>query len=143
MSPPDPASTAPVVLVVEDDAMARDLVEQILDDAGYRVLAAESGARAIEIVRNGPPDLVVLDIMMPGMEGREVCRWLRSNPSTEAVPVIFLSAIDSLAEKLKAFEAGGNDFVSKPFDDRQFLKKVKDLLRLSGARTSMERIRRR
>ncbi len=131
------------ILIVDDEPLIREILTRKLKSSGYRPIPAENAFEALNTMRDHPCPLVLSDIMMPGMEGREVCRWLRSNPTTEAVPVIFLSAIDSLAEKLKAFEAGGNDFVSKPFDDRQFVKKVKDLLRLSGARTSMERIRRR
>lgn len=133
---PEEVDRGALVLVVEDDENGRDLLGQILDDVGYRVVLADSGPRALEIVATTVPDIAVVDIMMPGMDGRDLCRALRRNPATEAVPVLLLSAIDSLAEKLKAFDAGGNDFVCKPFDEPELLKKLRDLLRLAkGARS--------
>ena len=128
---PERAESGAVVLVVEDNDNSRDLLGQILEDAGYRILSAEGGVRALEIVAATVPDVAIIDIMMPGMDGRDLCRLLRRNPATEGVPVIFLSAIDSLAEKLKSFDVGGNDFVCKPFDEAELLKKVRDLLRLT------------
>jgi CheY-like chemotaxis protein len=126
------------VLVVEDDPALRDLAHQLLEDAGHHVQLAETGPRALELMRATQPDVVLLDIMLPGMDGREVCRQMRARPETAMVPVIFVSAIDGLTDKLRAFEAGGNDFVCKPYDEGDLLRKVANLLDVVTTRRMLD-----
>src|SRR5262249_51832582 len=112
----------PRVLVVEDDAALRSLAEQLLEEAGYDVKLAASGRAGLEALEKSVPDVIVLDIMMPDIDGREVCRQIRARNETKAVPVIFVSAVDDLQEKMRAFDAGGNDFVCKPYDEAELLR---------------------
>src|SRR5687768_5730839 len=95
-----PAAPAATVLIVEDDAALGGRGEQLLEDEGYRVLVAESGPAALAILERETPDLILLDVVMPGMDGREVCRRVRAKTETREVPVIFVSALDVLGDQL-------------------------------------------
>lgn len=112
------------IVVVDDTAINRMLLGGILEDAGYRVRAASSGTEAIAAIETEPPDLVLLDIQMPVMNGYEVCRRLKAVPRLAVIPVIFISALDEVSEKLKGFEVGGVDYVTKPFESAEVLARV-------------------
>lgn len=103
----------PLILAVDDEASNLQLLRQILQDH-YRLLFAKDGARALELARQERPDLVLLDVMMPGMSGYEVCASLKSNPDTAAIPVIFVTALTDTADELEGFEAGAVDYITKP-----------------------------
>jgi putative two-component system response regulator len=103
----------PLILVVDDEASNLQLLRQILQDS-YRLLFAKDGARALELARSERPALVLLDVMMPGMTGHEVCRRLKSEPLTAATPVIFVSALNDPRDEVTGFEAGAVDYISKP-----------------------------
>ncbi|WP_209587258.1 two-component system response regulator [Massilia sp. BHUDP2] len=103
----------PLILAVDDEASNLQLLRQILQDH-YRLLFAKDGARALELARQEGPDLVLLDVMMPGMSGYEVCASLKSNPDTAAIPVIFVTALTDTADELEGFEAGAVDYITKP-----------------------------
>jgi putative two-component system response regulator len=105
--------TRPLILVVDDEASNLQLLRQILQDH-YRLLFAKDGARALELARQERPDLVLLDVMMPGMSGYEVCAALKAAPATAAIPVIFVSALSDADDELEGFDAGGVDYISKP-----------------------------
>ena len=122
-------STTPTILAVDDNAANVRLLEAVLVPRGYTVLAAASGPEALAFVAQDRPDLVLLDIVMPGMDGFEVCRRLRADPASEALPVIMITSIGA-KEKLRALEAGADDFVSKPFDQAELLARVQSLLRV-------------
>jgi putative two-component system response regulator len=98
----------PLILAVDDEASNLQLLRQILQDH-YRLLFAKDGARALELARQENPDLVLLDVMMPGMSGYEVCASLKANPETAAIPVIFVTALTDTADELEGFEAGAVD----------------------------------
>ncbi len=103
----------PLILAVDDEASNLQLLRQILQDH-YRLLFAKDGARALELARLERPDLVLLDVMMPGMSGYEVCAALKAEPATASIPVIFVTALTDTADELEGFEAGAVDYITKP-----------------------------
>jgi putative two-component system response regulator len=106
-------SNRPLILAVDDEASNLQLLRQILQDH-YRLLFAKDGARALELANKERPDLVLLDVMMPGMSGYEVCAALKANPLTAPIPVIFVTALSDTADELEGFEAGAVDYITKP-----------------------------
>ena len=129
----------PVILVVDDDWMNRDLLQAHLEAAGYRVATANSGPKALEMVGASLPDLVLLDVRMPGMDGYEVCARLKSDETTRHVPVIIVTALDKDGDYVKAVEAGADDFLPKPFNSVVMLARIRSLLRLKRLHDLLER----
>lgn len=121
---------APRILVVDDDPRNVRLLKRILTSAGYEVEEAYCGEDALEMALENPPDLVLLDVMMPGMDGYEVCRRLRENPKTVAVPIVMVTALSGRKEKTKALEYGADDFITKPFERVEILARVRSSLRV-------------
>jgi two-component system cell cycle response regulator len=119
---------AETILVVDDEAANRDLMEAILTDAGYRVAQAENGLGALAQATAAPPDLILLDLMMPGMNGFEVCRILRQGPRTREIPVVMLTASDDPALNRKAYAAGVQACVPKPFRKQGLLVAIQAAL---------------
>lgn len=117
------------ILVVDDHASSRMTAVALLCVEGYEVLEAENGERALEVVAETSPDLVLLDVMMPGMDGLEVCRRLKNDEYTRLIPVVFITALNDQRSRLNAIEAGGDDFLSKPFDQLELSARVKSLIR--------------
>lgn len=117
------------VLVVDDVSENVRLLEAVLAPHGYEVVSATDGRAALRLVETAKPDLVLLDVVMPGMDGYEVCRRLREREETAVLPVIMLTASDG-PEKTKAIEAGADDFIPKPFDQHELLTRVRSLLRI-------------
>jgi DNA-binding response OmpR family regulator len=125
------------VLLVEDDADIRFLVTYKLTQAGYQVRVFGDGLSAIAAAREHPPDLAVLDVMMPGMSGLEMCRELRKDPATASIPVIILTALAQEADIMAGFAAGADDYIVKPFSARDFAMRVNAVLaRVPGQRSS-------
>jgi adenylate cyclase len=127
-----------VVLVVDDQAPNRRLLQAVLEPRGYRVVSAESGEEAVRLLSQDPPDVVLLDIVMPGMDGYEVCRRIRADEATAVLPVVMITASGE-QEKLRAIEAGADDFVTKPFDQAELLARVKSLVRISRYHRTIQR----
>ncbi|MDY6802201.1 MAG: response regulator [Cyanobacteriota bacterium] len=117
------------LLVIDDTPANLSLLTQLLSEKGYKVRAAPSGKFALKSVEKNPPDLILLDIMMPEMNGYEVCLKLKANPATKEIPVIFLSALDEALDKVKAFDVGGVDYITKPFQAVEVLARVENQLR--------------
>jgi class 3 adenylate cyclase len=117
------------ILVVDDTPQNIRLFEAVLTPRGYKLVSAASGQEALEAAASSRPDLVLLDIMMPGMDGHEVCRRLREDPATSMLPIIMVTA-SGPQEKLKGLESGADDFVSKPFEVAELLARIKSLLRV-------------
>jgi DNA-binding response OmpR family regulator len=114
------------VLVVDDEANIREVIAQYLDLEGFVVLQASDGAEALRLAERQPPDLVVLDLMLPGIDGIEVCRRLRAQ---SAVPIIMLTARSEEADKIAGFGLGADDYVTKPFSPRELVVRVRAILR--------------
>jgi adenylate cyclase len=127
----------PLILVVDDLAQNVRLLEAVLSPKGFRVAAASSGEQALAVLSKEHPDVVVLDILMPGMDGYEVCRRIRQDPGTAFLPVIMITASGE-EEKIRAIEAGADDFVSKPFDQAELLARVRSLVRIKRYHDTIE-----
>lgn len=119
------------ILVVDDNPANIELLVAILGSHGYRCRVANSGARALIAAAADVPDLVMLDIAMPAMDGYEVCRQLKAQPATAKVPVIFLSALNGVIDKVQAFGAGGADYIGKPFQIEEVLVRVENQVRIA------------
>jgi two-component system, sensor histidine kinase and response regulator len=130
------------ILVVDDTPDNIRLLAQMLTTQGHMVRATNSGKRALEAARSAPPDLVLLDIMMPEMDGFEVCEILKSEPELRDIPVIFISALDNTKHKMRGFEVGGVDYITKPFQMREVLARVNIHLELVRQRRQIEALRR-
>jgi len=124
------------ILVVDDEKELVKLVTFNLSIAGYNVLSAKNGIEALEISEQENPDLIILDIMLPRIDGWEVCRRLRQNPHTTNIPIIMLSALSEVNDKLKGFDLGIDDYVTKPFSPRELVVRVKRVLARSENRVS-------
>lgn len=122
-------SDRPRVLVVDDHPSSRMTAVALLSVEGYEVLEADSGPAALESVNTCNPDLILLDVMMPGMDGFEVCRRLKQDEQTRLTPIVFVTALDDRRARLKGIEAGGDDFLTKPFDQLELSARVKSLIR--------------
>ena len=118
------------VLVVDDLAANRGLISALLTRDGYDVSTAADGGEALASVRRDRPDLVLLDVMMPGLGGFEVCRTLKSDPATRLVPVVLITAISHADDRIQGIEAGADDFISKPFNGHELRARVRSLVRL-------------
>ncbi len=125
------------LLVVDDNEMNRDLLSRYLRRRGYGVTIAEDGPRALEMLRTHAFDLVLLDVLMPGMNGYEVCRICKSDPGMSDIPVLFLSALTELKDKTAGFEAGGVDYITKPLDLLEVNARVETHLALLAARRAL------
>ncbi|MFT4641150.1 MAG: two-component system sensor histidine kinase/response regulator [Verrucomicrobiales bacterium] len=131
-------SKIPLVLVVDDQERNIQMVESTLAERGYAIIPATSGEVALERLQTKRPDLILLDILMPDMDGFEVCRKLQANPDTADIPVIFLSAADEQDIIIRALEAGGADYVTKPFNKAELLLRVQTHVELADARERMQ-----
>jgi diguanylate cyclase (GGDEF)-like protein len=118
------------ILVVDDVAVNVQLLTTYLTSVGYEVFTARDGEEALEKVAATQPDLILLDVMMPKLNGFEVCERLKSDPATRIIPVIMVTALNEIEDKIKATESGADDFVSKPFNKLELLTRVKSLLRI-------------
>jgi diguanylate cyclase (GGDEF)-like protein/PAS domain S-box-containing protein len=124
--------TAATLLIVDDEPLVRKLLQMLLEDQGYLTLTASSGEEALAIVEQQPPDLILLDIMMPGMDGYEVARKLKSDKSMANIPIIMLSALGEHSARILGLEAGAEDFLNKPVESAELWLRVRNLLRLKA-----------
>jgi len=125
------------ILIVDDEPFARQYLQSLLKEQGYTVSSACNGREALDRVNEQVPELVLLDIMMPIMDGYETCRRLKQNPEFADLPVLFLSSLDNADEKMNAFAVGGIDYVTKPFSKREILVRVKNHLAMYRIKKSL------
>jgi len=118
------------VLIVDDSQESIDLLVYFLKPAGYEIITAGDGIEAIQIIEKSLPDIILLDVMLPKMNGFQVCERLKKNDRTFHIPIVMITALKELKDKIRALEAGADDFISKPFDSVELLARVKSLLRL-------------
>jgi class 3 adenylate cyclase/CheY-like chemotaxis protein len=126
------------ILVVDDTPQNVKLLADVLSVKGYAVVTAASGAEALSVIEAARPTLVLLDVVMPGMSGYEVCRRIRENPATGVLPVIMVTALDPGQERIKGLEAGADDFLSKPINQAELLARVRSLLRIKQLYDTVE-----
>ena len=118
------------VMIIDDTPLNIRVLHEILENNDYKIMAFADGEMAINAINQFPPDLILLDIMMPNMSGYDVCERLKNQNSTAEIPIIFISALDSSDDKVKALELGGVDYISKPFDPEEVLARVRTHLKL-------------
>jgi DNA-binding response OmpR family regulator len=116
------------ILVVDDEEVVAQIIERVLDSE-HQVWTAHSAVEALKTARRIQPDLIILDIVMPGMSGLDACRELRGDPVLKLVPILFITALSGIEDKIEGFEAGGDDYLTKPFDIRELTLRVKAILR--------------
>jgi putative two-component system response regulator len=117
------------VLIADDEPAARRLLRRILEQAGYRVIEAATGREALEVAKSDRPDIFILDITMPDVDGVEICREIKTDPATHLTPVIHITGLTTREQRIRALTAGSDDFVGKPFDIEEMLLRVRSLLR--------------
>jgi two-component system alkaline phosphatase synthesis response regulator PhoP len=119
------------ILIVDDEISIRELVKFNLQKEGYHTVEADNGLNAVTMAKNTKPDLIVLDLMLPGMDGLDVCRTLKGQQATTAIPIVMLTAKDEEIDKIIGLELGADDYLTKPFSPRELVARVKAVLRRS------------
>lgn len=127
-----------IILIVDDEVVSRYTVEVLLESEGYQLVFAENGEDALAKAEQLIPDLMLLDVMMPGMDGFQVCQLLRANPRLAELPVVMVTALDDRESRLRGIEVGADDFMSKPFDRAELRARVRTITRLNRYRRLME-----
>ncbi len=126
------------ILIVDDEIVSRYTVEVLLESEGYQLIFAESGEEAITKAKQSAPDLMLLDVMMPGMNGFQVCQALRADPRLAELPIVMVTALDDRESRLKGIEVGADDFMSKPFDRAELRARIRTITRLNRYRRLVE-----
>src|ERR1039458_10483566 len=129
----------PKILIVDDDPPTRETLTTLLSVGSYELVTATNGTEALIIASELLPDLILLDVMMPVVDGFEVCRRLRADPRLAEVPIIMLTALDDRASRLRGLEAGADDFLNKPFDGSELRTRVRTITRLNRYRRLVDR----
>ncbi|MFQ5816472.1 MAG: HD-GYP domain-containing protein [Terriglobia bacterium] len=127
------------ILLVDDEAPYRTLLEELLRAEGYQIITAGDGQRALEEFAHHEPDLVLLDVIMPNLDGVEVCRQLKNNPATRLTPVVVITGLAAIEDRIRAIDAGVDCFLTKPVECRELLARVRALLSLKAYTNDMER----
>ncbi|MFM8424267.1 MAG: response regulator, partial [Chloroflexota bacterium] len=126
------------ILIVDDDPAGREVLVSILESDGYELILAENGFQAIELANAVHPDIILLDVMMPGMDGFETCRRIRSEKDIAEVPILFLTALDDRQSLLSGLEAGADDFITKPPDRYELRARLLGISRLNRFRKLLD-----
>ncbi len=117
------------ILAVDDERSILDIIRRRLEPEGYEVITARDGEEALKVALEWEPDLAILDVIMPKMDGLELCRRMREHPNLAALPVLFLTSRESVEDRIRGFEAGADDYLPKPFDLRELSLRIRALLR--------------
>ncbi|HEX9137442.1 MAG TPA: response regulator [Nitrospirota bacterium] len=128
------------ILIVDDEPDLVELVSYNLKKEGFKVSTAPDGEEALEKVRKSAFDLVILDLMLPGIQGSELCHTLRSNPKTETLPIIMLTAKGDVADKIRGLETGADDYMTKPFSPKELVARVKAILRRTSESAAKDKV---
>ncbi len=128
------------ILIVDDEPDLVELLSYNLKKEGFGVLTAPDGEDALHKIRKTEVDLILLDLMLPGIQGLELCRILRQNPKTERIPIIMLTAKGEEGDKIRGLETGADDYMTKPFSPKELIARVNAVLRRSGERTSRDNV---
>jgi DNA-binding response OmpR family regulator len=128
------------VLIVEDEKDIHDLVEYHLKQSGFSILSAFDGCSGLEKAKKDRPSLIILDLMLPEMDGKDVCRALKANPVTRSIPILMLTAKTEEIDRIIGFELGADDYVSKPFSPKELILRIKAILRREEVDQEGERI---
>ena len=129
----------PVVLVVDDNQQNLELLQAYLEDMDCQAVPARDGLEALEIIAKEPPDLILLDVMMPKMSGFEVCKRIKNDPKTTDIPVIMVTALNEFGDIERAIDSGTDDFLSKPVNKLELLTRIKTMLKLKHLSDKLER----
>lgn len=129
----------PVVLVVDDNIQNLELLQVYLEDVDCQTIPARDGPEALEIIAKDPPDLILLDVMMPKMSGFEVCKRIKNDPKTSDIPVIMVTALNEFGDIERAIDSGTDDFLSKPVNKLELLTRIKTMLKLKHLTDKLER----
>ncbi|MEW6261530.1 MAG: two-component system response regulator [Thermodesulfobacteriota bacterium] len=140
--PDQTKSKPPLILIVDDEELNTRLIEALLRPQGYSVTLARDGEEALRKVKESPPDLILLDIMMPRMNGFEVTRRLRKDPDTRLIPVVMVTALQDVEDRVRALEVGADDFLTKPVDRMELWARVRSLLKVKEYNDHMQNYRR-
>ncbi|HSV26430.1 MAG TPA: response regulator [Sedimentisphaerales bacterium] len=133
------AGETPKVLVVDDNEQNLELLQAYLEDLDCCVLAARSGAQALEMIRQEKPDIILLDVMMPEMSGFEVCRQVRNDPDSKHIPIIMVTALNEFGDIQRGINCGTDDFLSKPVNRWELIARVKTMLKLKHLSDKLDR----
>ena len=120
----------PTILIIDDSEQSREILRAYLEKEKYKIAFATNGIDGLNQVRKNPPDLVLLDILMPGMDGFKVCSAIKEDPKTRLIPIIMVTALNEKKDRIRGIEVGSDDFISVPFDKEELLARVKSLLRM-------------
>ncbi|MGH9902701.1 MAG: diguanylate cyclase, partial [Pyrinomonadaceae bacterium] len=134
-----PEGRTPLILVADDEPVNLSLIKRRLEWEKYEVVTARNGREAVDKAVETHPDLIILDVMMPVMDGLQACRILKDARATQTIPVIFLSAIDDTETKVNGLSLGANDYISKPFRVEELIARVRVAIRLKGERDKLQR----
>ena len=127
------------VLIVDDNAQNLDLLQAYLESLSCTIVTAIDGLEALSIIERNPPDLILLDVMMPRMSGFEVCKKLKADPATRSIPIIMVTALNELGDIERGVESGTDDFLTKPVKKLELLTRVKSLLRVRHLKRELDR----
>jgi sigma-B regulation protein RsbU (phosphoserine phosphatase) len=128
------------VLIVDDDPTSVMILENLMKHEGYKTLSTVTGSFALHLAKNKKPDLILLDVNLPGERGPDICRKMKATPQIAEIPILFLSADSNVGSKIECFDAGGQDYITKPFEPREVLARVNTHLRLQQTQKALTRV---